>query len=57
MRANGEYEVVHLSVSNIGNEAQSVDVTAQKLQINGKQYDADLDASVDAMVPATSCHI
>lgn len=38
--AQGEYINVHLSVKNIGNEAQSYFATNQKLIVGGKKFDA-----------------
>lgn len=44
-RANGFFEVIRLRVRNIGDDSQSFDAFAQKLLINGKQFNYDLDAS------------
>jgi hypothetical protein len=47
-KANGVFEVIRLTVHNVDNDSQSFDAFAQKLLINGRKFDYDLDASGNA---------
>ncbi|MDT5127716.1 MAG: hypothetical protein QOH54_3360 [Mycobacterium sp.] len=57
-KAKGVFEVIRLTVRNVGNESQSFDAFAQKLVINGKQFDYNSDASgnVDTKVSHSVSH-
>jgi hypothetical protein len=44
--AQGVFLLVHVTVENIGDEAQAFSSTAQKLHANGKEFDADAGASI-----------
>ncbi|MEV4567261.1 DUF4352 domain-containing protein [Nonomuraea sp. NPDC049419] len=44
--AQGVFLLVHITVENIGDEAQAFTSSAQKLYANGKEYEADSSASI-----------
>jgi Domain of unknown function (DUF4352) len=46
--ADGIYEIVYYTVSNVGDEPGSVDSMGQKLFINGREYASDMMASENA---------
>ena len=45
-KAQGEYTILHITVTNVGNQAQTLDDSSQYVYANGRKYDASSDADM-----------
>ena len=53
--AQGEYTILHVTVTNIGNQSQTLDDSAQYVyDSSGRKYDASSDADIDLAGPNNS---